>query len=114
MVTFTATAKLRGDFEFYAVDRFEMYKRWLGDTVAENEDSAVLGKMSKKAAEEAGDPPTNGNERDAQFADLILRKAATDGDWAAVIIGKFHALNYARSMRELLEDHKQICEVEFL
>jgi hypothetical protein len=70
--------------------------------------------MSEMAAAEAGDPPIQGNERDAKFADLILRRVTNGGDWAAIIVGKFHALNYARSMRELLEAHDQICEVALL
>ena len=102
------------DVRDYARSRFAMYKAWLGDKVAQTDDSAILEKMSKMAAEEAGDPPSEGNERDAKFADLILRRVATGGDWAVIIVGKFHALNYARSMRQLLEAHKQTCEMAFL
>lgn len=98
----------------YARNRFEMYKAWLGDKIAETDDSAILRRMSEMAAAEAGDPPIQGNERDAKFADLILRRVTNGGDWAAIIVGKFHALNYARSMRELLEAHDQICEVALL
>ncbi len=57
-----------------ARNRFAMYKAWLGGEVAERDDSAILRKMSQIAAEEAGDPPSQGNERDAKFADLILQK----------------------------------------
>jgi hypothetical protein len=58
--------------------------------------------------------PPDGFAQLQKFADLILRKAAKGGDWAIIIVGKFHALNYARSMRELLDANKQICEVVFL
>lgn len=103
------------DIRNYAPDRFAMYKHWLGDKVTERDDLVTLAKMSERAIREAGCPPSIGNDRDAQFADLILRRVGKDGgDWAVVIVGKFHALTYSGSMRRLLEEREQICEVSLL
>lgn len=103
------------DIRKYALDRFEMYKRWLGNEISDRDDSATLARMSERATREAGRPPNVGNERDAKFADSILRRVGKGGgDWAVVIVGKFHALRYAASMLERLESSKQTCEVVFL
>ncbi len=36
------------------------------------------------------------------------------GDWAVIIVGKFHALKYAGSLLELLEAEKRVRKVVFL
>jgi len=103
---------LEADINNYARDRFIMYKEWLGDSVAEKNDSAVLEKMRSKAAQQAGSPPSKGTKRDAKWADLILQRAGKGGgDWAVIIVGKFHALKYPGSMLDLLEAQKQFCKV---
>jgi hypothetical protein len=103
------------DIRNYARDRFEMYKRWLGDEILERDDSATLARMSERATLEAGRPPNVGCERDAKFVDSILRRVRRGGgDWTVVIVGKFHALAYNGSMRRLLEEREQICEVSLL
>ena len=100
------------DVQKYPLYRFEMYKRWLGDKITERDDSVILAKMSERAIGEGGRPPSVGNERDAKFADSILRRVGKGGgDWAVVIVGKFHALTYKGAMRHLLEEKEQICEV---
>jgi hypothetical protein len=100
------------DIQNYARDRFAMYQRWLGGEVTERDDSVILAKMSERAIGEAGRPPSVGNERDAKFADSILRRVGKGGgDWAVVIVGKFHALTYKGAMRQLLEEKEQSCEV---
>jgi len=102
------------DIKNYARDRFAIYKEWLGDNVAEKDDTTILGKMTKKAAQQSGSPPSKGNERDAKWANMILQRITKGGDWAVIIVGKFHALKYAGSLLELLEAEKQVCKVVFL
>jgi hypothetical protein len=103
------------DIKRYARDRFAIYKGWLGDNVSETDESAILEKMRKKAAQQAGIPPSEGTERDAKWADMILRgEAKGGGDWAVIIVGKFHALKYAGSLLDLLEAEKQGCKVVLL
>jgi len=103
------------DIKNYARDRFAIYKEWLGDNVSEKDDSKILKKMSKKAGQQAGTPPSKGTERDAKWAHMILQRARKGGgDWAVIIVGKFHALTYAGSMRDILKTGEDTCKVFFL
>jgi hypothetical protein len=106
---------LEADIKNYARDRLAIYTEWLGDEISEKDDSLILEKMRRKAAQQAGHPPNRGTVRDSKWADMILeRMNKGGGDWAAIIVGKFHALSYPGSMRELLEAKKQVVKVVFV
>jgi hypothetical protein len=100
--------------EGFAEGRLIMYHQFLGEQGLLEDTAAALAILSQRALEAAG-PPTEGNERDARFARLIIQAIADgSGDWAIVVVGANHASDCPGRMRCLLEQVGQTCEVTIL
>jgi hypothetical protein len=96
----------------YAEGRLALYSEFIGEDLdLENRDQ-VLTAMSRAADERAAGAAGVG-DRDRQFAQRILRRATENG-WAIAIVGRRHAADVNGSMRRLLEEGGQRCEVVVL
>ncbi len=101
----------QNDLNRYAEDRLELYARFVGQGLNQP-NRELLAAMSRAADQQAAGVSGIG-ARDLQFAQRILRRANEDG-WAATIVGRRHTADENGSMRRLLEEGGQRCEVTLL
>jgi hypothetical protein len=100
------------DVNRYAEDRIHLYETLLAEGEELRDQQEVLAGMSNAASRRAGGDGGIG-VRDQNFARRILDRADDDG-WAIVIVGKNHTADVEGSMRRLLEQGEQRCEVVLL
>lgn len=98
----------------FAWDRLIMYTDFLGERGLPRNTPAALSRLSQEAWRRAN-PPSEGDDRDYKFAQLILQEIEHEAaDWAIAIVGATHASDRPGYMRRLLEHAGQPCEVTIL
>ena len=110
--------------ERYAEGRLNMYRSYLEGEQLPTQSSMGLAKFSAVARQRADSSEAERqrtqlfeeeSERDTKFASLILERIAKGGGvWAIAIVGGRHASEGKGSMRQLLEEQGQLCEVTVL
>lgn len=100
------------DINHYAEDRIQLYASFIDDGLDLANEEQMLLAMSERADQRAAGADGIGL-RDQAFARLILDRVTHDG-WAMVIVGRRHASDSEGSMRRLLEEGRQRCEVALL
>jgi len=104
-----------GDITRFSENRLALYKSYLPQWPEVATDAEIILRMSEAASRDIGEPPLNGDVRDAGFADLLTpRLAIGANNWAVAIVGKFHAIKIEGSMLALLESRNIACEVSML